>query len=108
MKKGEVWLVELPSTNGHEQSGTRPVLILTDTQTTTAVIIPFTSTPLAIRFPHTLEVPSTTKNGLSIASVLLIFQIRAIDKKRLKKKVGELEAETLEEVDKMLKTMLLL
>ena len=108
MRKGEIWLVELPSTNGHEQSGTRPILILTDTQTSTVVIIPFTSTPLAVRFPHTLEVQSTPKNGLSTTSILLIFQIRAIDKKRLKKKIGELEEETLHEVDRMLKTMLLL
>lgn len=34
MKKGEIWLVELPSTNGHEQAGTRPVIILTETEVT--------------------------------------------------------------------------
>ena len=43
MKKGEIWLVELPSTNGHEQVGNRPVIILSDTESNISIVIPFTS-----------------------------------------------------------------
>ena len=38
MKKGEVWLVELPTTNGHEQTGTKPVIVLADTEANVATL----------------------------------------------------------------------
>ena len=50
MKKGEIWLVELPSTDGHEQFGKRPVIILADTKTNISIIIPFTSNELAVNY----------------------------------------------------------
>ncbi|MBI2140514.1 type II toxin-antitoxin system PemK/MazF family toxin, partial [Candidatus Woesearchaeota archaeon] len=86
MKKGEVWLVEIPSSNGYEQLGNRPSAVIADTTSNVTVIIPFTSNIQALRFPFTVEVKPDQKNGLSAISVGLVFQIRAIDKKRLKKK----------------------
>ena len=106
MKKGEIFLVEVPSSNGHEQTGMRPVIILTDTEANIAIIIPFTSNLQALRFPHTLEVKASQKNGLSIDSIALLFQIRAIDKKRLKNKIGDLEENYLKESDQILKKLL--
>ena len=38
MKKSENWLVELPSTNGHEQVGNRPVIIIADTESNISII----------------------------------------------------------------------
>ena len=105
MKKGEIWLVELPSTNGHEQIGTRPVIVLAETANI-AVIIPFTSNIQALRFPHTIEIKPSKKNGLSSISIAMIFQIRAIDKKRLKKQLGTSEDSILKEIDMILKKML--
>ncbi|MBI2140525.1 type II toxin-antitoxin system PemK/MazF family toxin, partial [Candidatus Woesearchaeota archaeon] len=52
------------------------------------------------------EVKPDQKNGLSAISVGLVFQIRAIDKKRLKKKIGELDDMMLEKIDKQLKNLL--
>jgi len=43
---------------------------------------------------------------LSSKSVALVFQIRAIDKKRMKKKIGITDAATIKRIDKMLKTIL--
>ncbi len=106
MKKGEVWLVELPSTNGHEQAGTRPVVVLAETEANVAIIVPFTSNLQALRFPHTIEVKPTEKNGLINISIALVFQVRAIDKKRLKNKIGELDNSTLNEMDPILKKIL--
>ncbi len=40
MNKGEIWLVEIPSANGHEQAGTRPSVILAETPANVAIIIP--------------------------------------------------------------------
>ncbi len=73
MNKGEIWLVDLPPANGHEQSGTRPVILITETKANIAIIIPFTSNLQALRFPHTIEVKPSGKNGLSDISVALLF-----------------------------------
>ena len=65
MKKGEIWLVELPSTNGHEQAGMRPVIILAETEADISIIVPLTSNLQALRFPHTIEIKSSKRNGLN-------------------------------------------
>ena len=106
MKKGEIWLVELPSANGHEQAGTRPVIVIAETKANIAVVIPFTSNVQALRFPHTIEVKPTKENGLTAISIALVFQIRAIDKNRIQKKIGELESSTLKKVDIFLRKLL--
>ena len=108
MKKGEIWLVELSSTNGHEQIGTRPSIVLSETEANIAVVIPLTSNVQALRFPHTIEIKPSDKNGLSVVSVALTFQIRAIDKKRFKKKIGELEDKTMNKVNTSLRKILVL
>lgn len=106
MNKGEIWLVEIPVINGHEQTGMRPALILTDTPANIAVVVPFTSNVQALRFPFTLEIKPNTRNGLESLSIALVFQIRAIDKKRLKKKIGDLEDSKIKELDGMLNKLL--
>jgi mRNA interferase MazF len=98
--------VELPFADGHEQAGTRPVIVLAETNVNIAVIVPFTSNLQALRFPHTIEVKPTKRNGLSSISVALLFQVRAIDKKRLKNKIGDLENHILGQVDIKLKKLL--
>ena len=106
MKKGEIWLVELPSTNGREQAGTRPVIVFADTEANIAIIVPLTSNIQALRFPNTIEVKPSKINGLTVLSIALVFQIRAIDKKRLKNKIGVLEPLILKEADTFLKRIL--
>ncbi|MBI2107818.1 type II toxin-antitoxin system PemK/MazF family toxin [Candidatus Woesearchaeota archaeon] len=106
MKKGEIWLVELPSTNGHEQSGKRPALILSETAANIVIVVPLTSNLQALRFPDTIEVKPSKQNGLATLSVALVFHIRAIDKKRLKSKIGNLEDSSLKEVEKTIRKIL--
>ena|SRR3989338_3575 len=106
MKKGELWLVELPTSDGHEQAGKRPVVIVTITEANIVVVIPCTSNIQALRFPYTLEIKPSNLNGLVSVSIALLFQIRAIDKLRLKKKIGNLEDTILHTLDNMLKKML--
>ena len=98
--------MELPSANGHEQGGIRPVVILAETKVNIAIVVPFTSNLQALRFPSTVETKPTAGNGLNGVSVALVFQIRAIDKKRLKNKIGILESSALNLVDSMLKELL--
>jgi len=43
MNKGDIWFVEFPSSDGHEQVGTRPVIVLADTEANIAIVVPLTS-----------------------------------------------------------------
>lgn len=106
MKKGEIWLVEFPFTDGHEQSGTRPVVIISETEANIVLVIPLTSNLQALRFPHTLEIKPSKLNGLDSVSVGLAFQLRAIDKRRLKMKIGVTDEVHLKRIDALLKGVL--
>ncbi|MEK6842806.1 MAG: type II toxin-antitoxin system PemK/MazF family toxin [Nanoarchaeota archaeon] len=106
MKKGEIWYAEIPKSNGYEQSGLRPVIILSETEANTVIIIPFTSNFQSLKYLSTIEIKSSKINGLKANSVALIFQIRAIDKKRLNSKIGALESKELKEIDNILKNIL--
>jgi len=106
MKKGEIWTVELPGSSGSEQIGTRPSVVIAEVDANVTMIIPFTSNMQALRFENTLLISSNERNCLNQDSVLLIFQLRAIDRKRIKTKIGELEEEQLSKVNDMLRKML--
>lgn len=106
MNKGEIWLVELPSVNGHEQSGIRPVIILAEVDANMVIGVPLTTNVRALRFPSALEIKPTKTNGLKDISVALVFQIRAIDKRRFSRKIGDLDSFDLKEIDTILKKLL--
>ena len=104
--KGEIWLIRIPSSDGHEQSGTRPAILIAQPHPNICILIPLTSNAVALRFPHTLEILPSKKNVLSVSSIALVFQIRAIDKKRLERMIGTVEEDTLENVNDMITEML--
>lgn len=106
MRKGEIWFVEIPASNGREQGGLRPVVLVSEVEAQTAVVIPFTSNIQALKYPHTLEVIPTAKNGLKTTSVVLVFQLRAIDIRRLKNRIGILEKKTVVDIEKLIKSLL--
>ena len=108
MNKGEIWFVELPKSNGNEQSGLRPVIAINEVDAGMILIIPFTSNIQALRYTNTIQVKPTKTNGLKENSIALIFQLRSIDRKRLLEKIGTLEKEHQEQMNKMLKKILTL
>ena len=55
MKKGDIWLVDLPPTNGYEQSGFRPVLVLSRVEVNVVIILPFTANVSATKSVTFLE-----------------------------------------------------
>lgn len=91
MKKWEIWIISLPFGNGREQRGVRPCIILADTGIGMILVIPLTSSFAALRFPHTVEINKSEKNGLEKDSIALVFQIQSIDANRFINKIGELE-----------------
>ena len=106
MEKGEIWVVDIPKTNGHEQRGTRPVVLLAKLEANIAIVIPCTSNLKSLRFSNVLEISPSPNNGLKENSVALVFQLRAIDKKRLIKKIGTLSSKSMSRIDSMIFSML--
>jgi mRNA interferase MazF len=111
--RGDIVLVNLPQAAdgaGHEQVGTRSALVVQDDSTSETLsvimIVPFTNNLKAQRFPHTILIQPSARNGLSTPSVLLVFQLCAIDKKRVTKKIGYLEDELMLKVNAGMKDLL--
>jgi mRNA interferase MazF len=93
MQEGDIYLVEIPASNGHEQAGSRPAIIIQSIgieKVPTVLVIPLTSQIKATGFPFTLLIEPDRNNNLDIVSVALLFQLRAIDKRRLKNKLGKI------------------
>ncbi len=113
MARGDIILVDLPQSAGapgHEQVGNRPALIVHEDATINVypviVVVPFTGQLNAQRFPHTILVQPTPTNSLTADSVLLIFQLRAIDKRRILRTIGRLDPTTMSQVDIELRQLL--
>jgi mRNA interferase MazF len=78
----------------------------TSHQLSVIMIVPMTSNLRAQGFSHTILVQPSAQNGLSMPSVLLVFQLRAIDKRRIKRTLGTLETSIMEQVDIEMKRLL--
>jgi mRNA-degrading endonuclease toxin of MazEF toxin-antitoxin module len=106
MTKGELWVTELPVKGGHVQRGVRPALIIADATKAIALVIPLTSSLAAQRFPHTLVLEPTMSNGLEKPSVLLLFQLGAVDKRFLHHSIGTIDAALMRRVDEKLRALI--
>src|SRR3989338_3761102 len=93
MQAGDIYLIEIPASGGHEQSGLRPAIIVQEKaleKLPTVLIVPLTSKQKAAAFPFTFIIEPDRMNNLDVVSVALVFQLRAIDKRRVKNKVGKI------------------
>lgn len=108
MARGDVLLVALPASDGREQQGRRPaVAVQTDVAGEPMLMIaPVTSSLHAIRFAFTVRVEPSPQNGLTVPSVVMVFQMRAIDKSRITRKIGRLSQSDMARVDGMIWQML--
>lgn len=110
MEIGEVYLVELPFVEGKEQIGFRPAIILQNKEYTkilpTILIIPLTSQLKAQRFPATFLIKANQENGLEKDSVALVFQLRAIDQRRIGNKLGKLNDGTISKIYEVIKNLI--
>ena len=92
MDIGDIYTIEIPPSNGHEQAGKRPAIIVQapkfEKQLPTVLIVPLTSQLAAQAFPGTFLIQSDTLNGLTMPSVALVFQLRAIGRNWRQKFAG--------------------
>lgn len=99
MERGDVWMVELPFSGGREQSGERPAIVIQDEgygRTSPLVLmVMLTSQLAAMRFPATVRVEPDAGNGLRVPSVAMVFQARALDRSRFRRRIGTVSNEDL-------------
>ena len=94
IRRGEIYYADLSPVVGSEQGGMRPVLIVQNDvgnkHSPTVIAAAITSQTNKTRLPTHIEL-SANSYGLSKDSVILLEQIRTIDKRRLKEKMGRID-----------------
>jgi mRNA interferase MazF len=109
VKRGDIFYAELNPVVGSEQGGTRPVLIIQNDignqYSPTTIVAAITSQLDKAKLPTHVEL-SKEICGLEKDSVLLLEQIRTIDKRRLKEKVSSLGDEFMPKVNEALEISL--
>ena len=107
--RGEIVLVNLEPTEGSEQGGIRPVLIIQNDilnkHSPTTIIAPITSKIYTKEYP-TNVVLKKEDSRLKLDSTILLNQIKTIDKKRIIKKIGSVDNFTMNKVDRAIKVSL--
>ena len=102
VKRGDIYYADLSPVVGSEQGGMRPVLIVqNDTgnkHSPTVIAAAITSRMDKAKLPTHIEL-SARSYGLSRDSVVLLEQIRTIDKSRLRERMGQLDESTMTKVD---------
>lgn len=108
MAYGDVWLVSLPASDGREQSGRRPAMaVQADLASEPMLMVaPITSNLKALRFAFTVRVEPSAENGPTLPPVVMVFQMRAMDKTRTVRKLGTLSPADMELIDAMIWQML--
>jgi mRNA interferase MazF len=101
MARGDILLVSLPDSDKREEKGSRPAIAVQANVANSPMltIVPVTSSLGALRFSFTVRIEPSEQNGLTLPSIAMVFQMRAIDRKRIIRKIGELEPEYLTQVD---------
>ncbi len=109
IKRGDLFYADLHPTKGSEQSGKRPVLIIQNDigneYAPTVIIAPLTTRKLHKEYPTNISIKKGVF-GLKADSVVLLSQIRTIDKLRLEKKLGNLSREYMARIDEAIKISL--
>lgn len=102
IKRGELYYADLSPVVGSEQGGVRPILIVqNDTgnkYSPTIIAAAVTSKLDKAKLPTHIEL-SAKEFGLPKDSVILLEQIRTLDKKRLKERIGELSSSKMQKVN---------
>ncbi len=102
IKRGDIFYADLSPVVGSEQGGTRPVLIVQNDMgnkySPTVIAAAITSQMNKARLPTHIELMGPAV-GLTKNSVVLLEQIRTIDKKRLREHMGRLDESMMNKVD---------
>ena len=102
IKRGDIYYADLSPVVGSEQGGLRPVLIIQNDignrYSPTVIAAAITSRMGKNKLPTHIEVYAT-RAGLARDSVILLEQIRTLDKRRLREKMGHLDEDAMASVN---------
>ncbi len=102
VKRGEIYYADLSPVVGSEQGGIRPVLIVQNDvgnrHSPTVIAAAITSRHEKAKLPTHIDLSAVTC-GLAKDSVVLLEQIRTIDKRRLRERMGELDTASMQKVN---------
>lgn len=105
IKRGELYYADLSPVVGSEQGGVRPVLVVQNDvgnkYSPTVIAVAVTSKLTKAKLPTHIEL-NAEEYGLTKDSVILMEQIRTIDKRRLKERIGQLSPAIMYKVEKAL------
>ena len=103
IKRGDIFYADLSPVVGSEQGGVRPVLIIQNNvgnrYSPTIIAGAITSQLTKAKLPTHIEI-SKGQFGLPKDSVILLEQLRTLDNRRLREKLGSLDRDTIRKVDK--------
>lgn len=105
IRRGDMYYADLPLGSGSEQHGSRPVLIIQNNignKFSTTVIVAVITSQITNKAKLPTHYLITAQQGLGRDSLVLLEQIRTIDKARLREYIGTLGSETMSEIDKAL------
>ena len=102
IKRGDIYYADLSPVVGSEQGGLRPVLIVQNDvgnrHSPTVMAAAITSRLDKTRMPTHIDI-SGDRTGLARDSVVLLEQMRTIDKRRLKEKMGHLDDSSMSQIN---------
>lgn len=102
IKRGEIYYADLSPVVGSEQGGIRPVIIIQNDignkYSPTVIVAAITSQLTKAKIPTHVEL-SAREYNLPKDSVILLEQIRTIDKRRLKERISNLDSAKMHKVD---------
>ena len=102
IKRGELYYADLSPVIGSEQGGVRPVLVVQNDvgnkHSPTVIAAAVTSKLTKAKLPTHIEI-NAVSYGLLRDSVVLLEQIRTLDKRRLKTRIGELDKSVMDKVN---------
>ena len=105
VKRGDIYYADLSPVVGSEQGGIRPVLIVQNDvgnrYSPTVIAAAITSQTDKAKLPTHISLPSQ-QCGLSKDSIVLLEQIRTIDKRRLKERMGRIDDQSMNQINRAL------
>lgn len=105
IRRGDIFYADLMPGVGSEQSGCRPILIIqndTGNRHSSTVIAAIITSRISTKAKLPTHAPIRAQQGLGHDSLVLLEQIRTIDKMRLKEYIGTLDSDAIRRVDRAL------
>ncbi len=109
-RRGDIYLVEFDPARGHEIQKTRPALVIQNDignrHSSVTIVAAITSKLSPTPYPVEVIVAPTKANGITVTSAIELGQIRSVARERILRRLGGVDAATMQKVDDALRISL--